>query len=61
MINEFNEITIKSPEELLERIDEIERIFRHSKEYRHFLKFLKEDLSMRTCDFFCSLEDLLFS
>ena len=57
MINEFNEITIKSPEELLERIDEIERIFRHSKEYRHFLKFLKEDLSMRTCDFFCSLEE----
>ena len=57
MISEFNEIIIQDVTILLDKIDEIERIFRHSKAYNIFLKYMKETLKIRKCDYFVSQEE----
>ena len=57
MIQDFYELIINDYTVLLDKVDEIERIFRHSKAYNVFLRYLKETVKIRKCDFFISEEE----
>lgn len=57
MISDFNEVIITDINSLIDSIEDIERVFRHSKAYRVFLKYMKETLKMRKCDYFVSNEE----
>lgn len=56
MIPMFNECVIRTVDDLLEKVDSIEKYVRHSKEYRFYLKYMKEELKLRSCNFFCNVD-----
>lgn len=56
MISLFNECVIRNMDDLMDKVPEIEKMFRKSHEYRLFLKYMKEELKLRSCNFFCNID-----
>lgn len=61
---ELDYAVIRGLDDLTDRAYSIESAVRHSPEYRNFLGYVKEDLAIRNCDFFKTIdfveEDLTF-
>lgn len=52
MIRQFEEIKIKTPDDITDNIKRIEKMIRTSPEYKLYLSYIYEDLKIKNCDYF---------